>query len=197
MFSEIDKAMQERMSFLEKRDRQEKTEEKSRMERLRQIPPETGKFLAMLASASPPGTIVEIGTSAAYSTMWLSLAAKEKASKIFTFELLPEKIELARETIQQAKIDDLVDLIVGDALVNLQKYNDIAFAFIDFEKELYLPCWEILADKILPGGLVSADNAISHQQELEAMIAKANADNRFDCITVPVGSGIFLCRKKK
>jgi hypothetical protein len=40
---------------------------------LRQIPPETGRFLALLAASAPKGAYIEVGTSAGYSTLWLAL----------------------------------------------------------------------------------------------------------------------------
>ncbi|MBI5839911.1 MAG: hypothetical protein HZB19_07390 [Chloroflexi bacterium] len=54
---------------MEQRDAQDRDDGTPRMQRLRQIPPETGKFIAMLAASTPEGTVVEIGTSAGYSTL--------------------------------------------------------------------------------------------------------------------------------
>jgi caffeoyl-CoA O-methyltransferase len=195
MFNEITSAMRERMAYLEDLDKKDRDDGTPRMRRLRQIPPETGKFIALLASNCPPGQFVEIGTSAGYSTMWLSLAAGERNIKVKTFELLEEKIRMARETFKKAGIEDVVELIEGDALLNIRQVEDVAFCFLDCEKEMYEPCWEIMADKIVKGGLLVADNAITHYQTIRPIIEKALNDNRFDGLVVPIGKGELVCRR--
>ena len=51
----------------------------ARLERLRQVPRDVGRFAAILAAGTPPGRWIEIGTSAGYSTLWLALACREPA----------------------------------------------------------------------------------------------------------------------
>lgn len=196
MFTEITNAMAERMAFLEALDKKDRDDGTTRMERLRQIPPETGKFLSILAANCPPGQLVEIGTSAGYSTMWLSLAARERGVKVKTFELLEPKIRMAKETFRQAGINDFVELIEGDALVNIRQTENVSFCFLDCEKEMYLDCWEIMADKLVKGGILVADNAINHFETIKPMIGKAQNDERFDSVVVPIGKGEFICRRK-
>ena len=104
MFHTIPQPVLERMKSLEEinqRDREDGTPAKKR---LRQIPPQTGKFIALMASMAPDGRIIEIGTSAGYSTLWLSLACSDRGRRITTFEILPEKIALAKQTFDLAKI---------------------------------------------------------------------------------------------
>jgi predicted O-methyltransferase YrrM len=196
MFSEISKQMKERMAFLEEIDKKDRNNGTTRLKRLRQIPPETGKFLALLASNCPDGDFIEIGTSAGYSTMWISLATRDKNIKIKTFELLEEKIKLAKETFQKSGISDWVELIQGDALDNLKTIDKIAFCFIDCEKDMYLKCWDLVSDKVIRNGLVIADNAINHYETIKPMIEKAMSDDRFDSIIVPIGNGELVCRRK-
>jgi caffeoyl-CoA O-methyltransferase len=76
MFREISLNMKQRMEFLEEMDKHDRLEGTEQFKRLRQIPPETGRFLALMASNTPDGNFIEIGTSAGYSTMWISLGAK-------------------------------------------------------------------------------------------------------------------------
>ena len=68
--------------------------------------------------------------------------------------------------------------------------------FIDCEKELYEKCWDIVSGKILKNGYVIADNAASHFNDIKPMIEKAMADERFDCLLVPIGTGELVCRRK-
>ncbi len=196
MFSEMTNRMLERMAFLEGVDKKDRDDGTPRMQRLRQIPPETGKFLCLLASGCPPGQFVEIGTSAGYSTMWLSLVAKERNQKVKTYELLEPKIRLAKETFVKAGIEEFVELVPGDALVNIRQTEKVAFCFLDCEKELYLPCWDLMSAKIVKGGLLAADNAIDHYDTIRPMIEKAQSDDRFDSLVVPIGKGVLVCRRK-
>jgi|SRR5208283_5080728 len=196
MFSEIPEKMKERMKFLEEIDKNDRNDGTEHFQRLRQIPPETGRFLALLASNCPDGNFIEIGTSAGYSTMWLSLAAREKQITIKTFELHEGKIKLAKETFTKAGISHTVELIEGDALTNLKNVEEISFCFIDCEKELYGKCWDLVSDKIIDNGFIVADNAISHHDDVKPMIDKAMSDERFDSLIVPIGTGELVCRRK-
>ncbi|MGA7720851.1 MAG: class I SAM-dependent methyltransferase [Ignavibacteriaceae bacterium] len=196
MFNEINEKMKLRMKYLENIDRGDRTDGTEKLRRLRQIPPETGKFLSLLASNCPDGNFIEIGTSAGYSTMWISLAAKERKIKVKTFELLEEKINLAKETFNEARISDMVELIEGDALNNLENISDVSFCFIDCEKEIYEKCWDLVSGKVVKNGLIIADNAINHYDTIKPMIDKASADERFDCLIVPICTGELVCRRK-
>jgi predicted O-methyltransferase YrrM len=165
------------------------------MERLRQIPPETGKFLTILAAGAPKGNFVEIGTSAGYSTMWIVLACIERGCKITTFEILEEKIRLAKETFQQSKLENYVDLIEGDARDYLNEEKNVSFCFLDAEKEVYEECYDLVIPNMVKGGLLVADNAINLYDVLKPMIDKAISDKRVDALVVPIGKGELLCRK--
>jgi caffeoyl-CoA O-methyltransferase len=50
-------------------------------------------------------------------------------------------------------------------------------------------------DKLVRGGLMVADNAVSHSDDVKGMIDAAEGDERFDCLTVPTGQGVFVCRR--
>ena len=78
IFADIPKAMLERMKALESRDARDRKDDTPSLKRLRQISPETGMLLASLALTAPEGQMLEIGTSAGYSAMWLSLASQSR-----------------------------------------------------------------------------------------------------------------------
>jgi len=183
------------MKKLEQIDAQDRKDNISRLKRLRQIPPQTGKFLALLAASSPHGQMIEIGTSAGYSTLWLSLAAKETGRKIVTFELLEEKAQRARETFKTTQLEQIVDLVVGDALDHLGRFQEVAFCFLDAEKEVYQPCYDAVLPNMVRGGLFVADNALSHRETLRPMVEQSLRDERVDAMVVPIGKGLLLCRK--
>ena len=195
MFHNIDSAILERMQFLEEIDARDRTDGTPRLQRLRQIPPETGKFLALLAAGAPQGSLIEIGTSAGYSTLWLSLAAEALGRKILTFEVLPEKVKLAQETFLTAGVSTRVELVAGDAREYLANSDNFAFVFLDAEKEIYTECYELVVPRLVKGGLLVADNAINHRETLAPMLERALNDARVDALIVPIGKGELVCRK--
>ena len=149
MFHNIPTAIIERMGYLEAIDAKDRQDGTERMQRLRQIPAETGKFIAMLAASAPEGDYIEIGTSAGYSTMWLALACLALGRKITTFEVMEEKAKLAKETFSLAGIEDVVTLVTGDAREYLQDYNNISYCFLDAEKEVYSDCYDLVVPNMV------------------------------------------------
>lgn len=195
MFHTIPASILERMQVLEQIDLRDRTDGTSRLQRLRQVPAETGKFLALLAAGAPAGACLEIGTSAGYSTLWLALACQAAGRSLTTFEVLPEKAALARETFRLAGVEQVVRLVEGDARQFLSGYAGIAFCFLDAEKEVYAECYEAVIPELVPGGLLVADNAINHRETLQPMLERALSDERVDALIVPIGNGELLCRK--
>ena len=195
MFKSIPPSILKRMQFLEQMDAKDRGDGTPRSQRLRQIPPETGKFLAVLAANTPEGSILEIGTSGGYSTLWIALACNVVGRTITTFEILPDKANLARETFQAARVDGLINLVEGDARHHLSRYHNISFCFLDAEKEVYSECYEAIIPNLVTGGLLVADNAINHRESLQPMLDRAMSDVRVDALIVPIGKGELVCRK--
>lgn len=196
MFTDIPNEISTRMAELERTDLCDRTDGTPRMKRLRQIPPEVGKFIAVLAAAAPAGRWVEIGTSAGYSTLWLALACRAVGRRITTYEILEEKAELARQTFKSAGVSDVVEFVYGDALEHLPGCKDIGFCFLDAEKENYGPFYEAVVPRMVPGGILVADNAINHQVTLRPMLDRALQDERVDAVVVPIGKGELVCRRR-
>lgn len=196
LFSNMPKAILDRMQILEDRDSKERADGTDQVKRLRQIPPIAGAQLALLALGAPEGAMLEIGASGGYSALWLSLAMAQRGDKLVTFELLPEKVEIARETFAKAQVADHVDLVHGDARGHLAAYDEIAFCFLDAEKEMYVEFYEMVAPKLVPAGLLVADNLLSHAEELADFVQKARDDSSVDMAVLPVGKGLLVAVKR-
>lgn len=195
MFHNLPKPILERMAYLEAVDTRDRLDGTPTPQRMRQIPPETGKFLAMLAVGAPRGAVLEVGTSAGYSSMWLGLACRENGSRLTTFEMLESKVRLAQETLRLAGLEEVVQVVQGDARQHLGQYQQVAFCFLDIEKQLYQECYDLVVPNLVRGGMLCADNVISHQQELSSFLEHAAADERVDALVVPIGKGVLVCRK--
>jgi caffeoyl-CoA O-methyltransferase len=146
MLQSISAQIRTRMRYLEVVDEGDRKDSTPRARRLRQITPETGRFLALMAACAPQGEMVEIGISAGYSTLWMALAAQARGQIVHTFEIDPYKIDLARETFVEAQVEDIVTMHEQDVREGLGFMSSIALCFLDCEKEIYRPCY----DDILP-----------------------------------------------
>jgi len=196
MFHGIPEPISMAMSALEERDTADRIDGTPRLDRLRQIPSEVGRFVALLAASSPPGSWIEIGTSAGYSSLWLALACRERAQVLTTFEVLASKATMATATFASAQVNDVVTLVPGDFLDFIDQLDGISFCFLDAEKEIYGHCYEAVVARLVPGGLLVADNAINHRAILQPMIDAALVDPRVDSLVVPIGTGEQVCRKR-
>jgi len=195
MFHDIPKPILKRMRELEARDALDNEEGIPRSQRLLQIQPATGKFLALLCASAPRGGVLEVGTSAGYSSLWLSLACRVRGDHLTTFEILEEKVARAHETFETAQVSDQVQLIHDDAREVIEGYRDVAFCFLDAEKDTYLDIYEKVVPNLVTGGILAADNAINNADKLADFLARAEGDSRVDALLVPIDNGVFVCRK--
>ena len=83
----------------------------------------------------------------------------------------------------------------GDALDRLNSVDSVGFCFLDAEKEVYADCFEAIVPKLVQGGLLVADNVISHREDLQPMLDRVLTDPRVDAVVVPIGKGELVCRK--
>lgn len=150
MFNDLSAAVLERMRDLEVRDEHDRDDGTPHLERLRQITPDTGRFIALWAASTPQGSMIEIGTSAGYSALWLAQACRISGRTLTTFEILPEKARLARETFDRTGVTDIVRLVEGDFLEHADEFEDVAFCFLDAEKDVYEACYDVVVPKWFP-----------------------------------------------
>ena len=195
MFHDIPEQIRGAMAALERRDELDRANGTAHLERLRQIPAETGRFIALMAASAPAGSIIEIGTSGGYSTLWLAIACRGTGRSVTTYEVLDHKARLARQTFHDAGVDDVVTSIEANFLDRVHEIGEVAFCFLDAEKDVYRDCYEAVVPALVPGGLLIADNAISHHDDLREMIDRALDDPRVDATVLTVGKGELVCRK--
>jgi caffeoyl-CoA O-methyltransferase len=196
LFHDIPEAMLARMAWLEEADARDRKDGTARLERLRQVPREVGRFVAILATGTPPGRWVEIGTSAGYSTLWLALAARETGRMVTTFEVLDAKAALARETFALAGVEDVVESVHADVRDHLASMDGLAFCFLDAEKADYGELYEAVVPLLVPAGLLVADNAVGFEDVMQPMLDRALTDERVVAVIVPFLTGQLLCRRR-
>jgi caffeoyl-CoA O-methyltransferase len=195
MFRDIPQSIEVTQGHLKALEAWRKAQGMERKRLLRQIPPETGKLLVLLLANCPPGDAAEVGTGAGYSALWLALACRATGRKLTTFELDPAKAELARQSLSSASVLDVVELREADALAGLKSLSNLAFCFIDAERNMAKEAYELALAALPQGGVIAVDNAISHAEEFPEFLHEAEMDPRVDAVIVPIGSGLLVCRK--
>jgi caffeoyl-CoA O-methyltransferase len=182
--------MQAVFARLEARDASEREHDVARAVRLRQIPREVGRFLQALVLASKPRTIVEIGASGGYSTTWLASAAAHVGARVTTLEIDPVKVALATGALDDAGLASVATIVAGDAFAWLRARTEpVDFFFLDAEKEDYAAFLDLVTPLLPVGGVLVADNLLSHPDDLAAFRERALADPRLAGLVVPIGRG--------
>jgi caffeoyl-CoA O-methyltransferase len=136
------------------------------------VSPSQGKFLYLLARLMKARRILELGTLAGYSTIWLARALPADGHLV-TIEYDPTHAEVARNNIALAGFPDRVELRVGralDVLPELQKegVGPFDFVFIDADKQPYTEYFEWALRLARPGSLIIADNVVRDGKVLDA-----------------------------
>ena len=196
MFNDMNADVRDVMRELEIQDERDRDDGTPHLERLRQITPDTGRFIALWAASAPAGEMIEIGTSAGYSALWLAQACRLRGGRLTTFEILPDKARLARETFARTGVNDVVRLVEGNFLDHVDEFRDVAFCFLDAEKDVYEACYDAVVPKMVPGAVLIADNATSHRDDLQPMLDRVLADERVDAMIATVGKGELVCRRR-
>jgi caffeoyl-CoA O-methyltransferase len=181
------------LARLEEEDADERARGLPQEVRARAVSPTTGRFLFALVASQTACEVLEIGGSRGYSTIWLAAGARILGGRIVSLEHDPVKCEAWRRNIEAAGLSEWAELVEGDAKENLPAIEDVFdVVFIDAEKEDYEEYFELGRPKIEPGGLVVADNVLSHEETLGAYSRARQADPGLVSVTVPLDRGLEL-----
>jgi predicted O-methyltransferase YrrM len=159
-------------------------------ERHRNLEPVSAEVLSALATGVAARRLLEIGGSSGISTIALAAAARDTGGRLISIEREPQRQAESRETLRGLALDRFVDYICADAAAVLPGAGEMDLAFIDCEKEDYARFFDML--RIAPGGLVVADNILSHR--LTDYVRHARSRPGAQSITLPVGKGLEVTR---
>ena len=142
------------------------------------VAPNQGKFLSLLAQMQGASRILEIGTLAGYSTIWLARALPE-TGKLVTLELDPKHAQVARANIDRAGLSALVELRVGKALDSLtalanERVPPFDFVFIDADKPSIPEYFQWSLKLTRPGSVIVVDNVIRKGAVVDAASSDPN-----------------------
>lgn len=164
-----------------------------------QISPVQGKFLWLLARLVEARRVLEIGTLAGYSTIWLARALPEDG-RLVTLERDSRHAAVARGNLDRAGLTGRVEVRVGPALEGLAALDQAGeppmdLVFIDADEASYADYLDgavrlsrsgtvIVADNVIHGGAVMADSDDEWTRGAQAFNAKLAADDRLEAIVL-------------
>lgn len=137
-----------------------------------QVSPPQGMFMSLLAKVHGARRILEIGTLAGYSTIWLARALPDDG-ELLTMEIDPKHAEVATSNIQRAGLAKKVRVLTGDArellpLVEKEVEKPFDFTFIDADKAS-IPFYFASALRMSrSGSLILVDNVVRDGAVIDA-----------------------------
>jgi caffeoyl-CoA O-methyltransferase len=158
------------------------------------ITADTGMFFSVLLKAIKARSILEVGTSTGFSTLWFADATdKSHSTRIITIEMNPKKVERALKNFKEAGLDKMIEIKQGIALDLLYKLKGkFDFVFLDADKENIIRYFDIVLPMVRIGGIVAADNMLYPDHYRPAMRKYArhvHTKPNVQSVTVPIGMG--------
>jgi caffeoyl-CoA O-methyltransferase len=174
-----------------------------------QVGPDQGAFLTVLTQLMGAREAVEIGTFTGYSSLCIARGLAP-GGRLLTCDVRPEWTDIARAAWERAGVADRIELRIGPAIETIRALPAepvLDLAFIDADKSGYLGYYEELLPRIRPGGAIVADNvlwfgtvATPPFDEATTIIREFNdhvmSDKRVDAVTLTIGDGVLLIRKR-
>jgi predicted O-methyltransferase YrrM len=181
------------LARLEAEDRAEREAGLPAEQRSRQVAPPTGRFLFALAACQAGVEVLELGGSRGYSAIWLAAGARILGGRVVSVERDPGRAAAWRANVAEAGLEEWAELLQDDAFSVLEAIEDVFdLVFLDAEKESYESLFTRARGFVEPGGLVVADNVLSHADALAAYSAARQADPTLSSVTVPLDRGLEL-----
>jgi predicted O-methyltransferase YrrM len=158
---------------------------------------ETAQLVRALVIAREPRRILEIGTSNGYSTIWLA-ASLGPAGRLTSIERNPEKLRMAKANLARARLLDRTELLLGSATeVVAGVEGPIDVVFFDGDRISAPGQLALLLPKLSANGLLLADNALSHPEEIAGYLAAVRGLKEFEHVVVPVGKGLSIAHRPR
>ena len=165
-----------------------------------------GRVLSMISKLVQPGLILEIGTYTGYSAMCLAEGLRSDGTLI-TIDINEELEDRVRKYFEDAGLSSKIQYRIGDAtkiISSLEGPFDLVF--IDADKENYSRYYDMLIDKVRPGGIILADNVLwsgkvlqsKQDKDTRAIVEfnkKIHQDTRVENVLLPIRDGILMIRK--
>jgi len=168
-----------------------------------------GRVLSMLSHMIQPNNVLEIGTYTGYSALCFAEGLAENG-RITTIDKNEELEDLVNEYVAKSKFKNQVKCIIGDAMDLIPPMNEeFDLVFIDADKSNYINYYNMVIDKLSPGGYIIIDNVLWSGKVLEAVEPNdkdtqvlvdlnkmVHEDVRVQEVLLPIRDGLLVIRKK-
>ena len=189
----MDQRLRELLQEIEEHGRENDARVTERPRKMLNLEPASAQLLSILVRASGVTRAVEIGTSNAYSTIWLAWSLAPAGGRIVSIDRNPDKHALARENLRRADLFDRVELRTGDASeIARQLTGPFDLVFLDADRRSFPEQIQILLPKLAQKVLVVADNVLSHPEEIAEYLKLVSGFADFQHTIVPVGKGLSI-----
>lgn len=165
-----------------------------------------GRVLSMLSHMVRPHVVLEIGTYLGYSALCLAEGLTE-GGKVITLDIQEDTNHVARSYVEKTEFADKIEFILGfaaDIIPTLPETFDLVF--IDADKPNYSNYYNLVFDRVRPGGFIIADNVLwggqvlapdkdENTQALYDFSQMVMADDRVENVLLPIRDGLMVIRK--
>ncbi|MVT10806.1 O-methyltransferase [Chitinophaga tropicalis] len=167
-----------------------------------------GQFLSMVSHMIQPARILELGTYTGYSAICLAQGLRE-GGLLHTIDINEEREEMCLRYFEEAGLLQRIKMHIGkaaDIIATLDEVFDLVF--IDADKAGYERYYDLVWEKLRPGGFILADNVLYHGESLldsskqsnnaKAMVSfceKVAADGRAEQLVLTIRDGLLMIRK--
>ena len=167
-----------------------------------------GRVLSMLSKMIQPKVVLEIGTYLGYSALCFAEGLAD-GGKVITLDINEETNKVARSFVEKSKYADKIEFHLGqavDVIPTLPETFDLVF--IDADKTNYSNYYNLVFDKLRPGGFILADNVLwsgkvlldekdESTQALHDFNKMVKADSRVSNVLLPIRDGLMVVRKER
>ena len=169
--------------------------------------PVQGRLLQFLCEMLKPKRVLEIGTYTGFASICIARGLPE-GGRLVTIEADEEYEGVIRRYLSKARVENRVALMIGDAKTVIPTLPDtFDLVFIDADKVSYPLYYDLVVEKVRPGGFILADNVLwdgkvlnvqakeRDTQALQAFNDKVQNNPRVENVLLPIRDGLMMIRK--
>lgn len=166
-----------------------------------------GRVLSMFSHMIKPKAILEVGTYTGYSAICMAEGLQQDG-KLYTIDINEELESMVRKYFEEAGLSNKINYLIGNALEVIPSLDTtFDLVFIDADKENYAAYYDLVFDKVAPGGYIIADNVLwsgkvvkqgKIDKDTAAILSfnqKVHDDPRVENVLFPIRDGLLIARK--
>lgn len=166
-----------------------------------------GRVLSMLSHMIQPQVVLEIGTYLGYSALCLAEGLAD-GGKVITLDIQEDTNSVARSYVEKTEFKNKIEFILAPAINIIPTLTEtFDLVFIDADKTNYSNYYDLVFDKLRPGGFIIADNVLwsgrvlddekdADTRALHDFNEMVLADDRVENVLLPIRDGLMIIRKK-